>query len=385
MIPRKVKLRDVVEINPTAKVGHGVNEDVSFLAMADVSVCGHIETFQQRSLAEVRKGYTSFCEGDVILAKITPCFENGKAAIVEGMPMKLGFGSTEFHVLRPSDAIDVRFLFHLIWNPGFRRIGSSRMTGSAGQKRVPTAYLADYEFVLPSLGEQKRIAAILDKADSLRRKRQEAILLADDLLRATFFEMFGDPVTNNKHWPERAIAEIAVVTTGNTPSRQIEAYYGDAIEWIKSDNINTPSHFLTKSREGLSAFGETVGRTVPAGSTLMTCIAGSPSCIGNVAMADRKIAFNQQINAVTPFSGVEPEFMYGLLLLSKQRIQASSTSSMKGMVSKGALEKVKLIWPPSEQQETFVKIFRQIQRMRFQMSKADVSDLVDALQSKLLT
>jgi type I restriction enzyme S subunit len=186
-----VRLRDVVEINPSSRLSDTSLKEVCFVAMADVSETGRIINFQTRLLHEVNKGYTSFCQGDVLLAKITPCFENGKAAVVEHLASSVGFGSTEFHILRPSSEIDARFLFHLIWNPRFRRLGATRMTGSAGQKRVPTAFLAEYEFRLPKLAEQKRIAAILDKADSLRRKRQEAIRLADEFLRAVFIDLFG--------------------------------------------------------------------------------------------------------------------------------------------------------------------------------------------------
>lgn len=379
-----VRLRDVVEINPATRVSDATEKEVCFAAMADVSEAGHITSFQKRPLLEVSKGYTSFCEGDILLAKITPCFENGKAAVVDRLASSVGFGSTEFHVLRPSSKIDARFLFHLIWNPGFRSRGAKRMTGSAGQKRLPTAFLAEYEFLLPQLSEQKRIATILDKADSLRRKRREAIRLADEFLRSAFYEIFGDPVANNKNWGEREIAEIGKVTTGNTPSRDVDAYFGDALEWIKSDNINTAGHWLTKAREGLSELGATVARTAPSGSTLMTCIAGSPSCIGNVAMTDRTVAFNQQINAVTPLADIEPEFVYALLLFSKGRIQAASTNSMKGMVSKGALEKVRLIWPPVDLQKKFVQVFKQVQRLQSRMEAADGSSLFNALQSKIL-
>jgi len=119
---------------------------------------------------------------------------------------------------------------------------------------------------LPPLAEQKRIAAILDKADAIRRKRQQAIQLADEFLRAVFLDMFGDPVTNPKGWNVRPLKELSTVTTGNTPSRKEPKFYGDHIEWIKSDNINTPSHFLTSATEYLSEEGKAAGRVVPAGS-----------------------------------------------------------------------------------------------------------------------
>lgn len=214
-----VRLRDVIEINPATRVNDTLEKDVRFVAMADVSETGRITNFQTRPLLEVSKGYTSFLQGDVLLAKITPCFENGKAAVVEQLASSVGFGSTEFHVLRPSSKIDEKFLFHLIWNPRFRRLGAARMTGSAGQKRLPTAFLAEYEFSLPQLAEQKRIAAILDKADSVRRKRQETIRRTDELLRALFIDMYGDPSKNPKGWPVLRMGDVIDFKGGSQPPK----------------------------------------------------------------------------------------------------------------------------------------------------------------------
>lgn len=203
-----VRLGDVVEINPATRIGGMLESEVSFAAMADMSETGRIAKFQKRPLSEVSKGYTTFCQGDVLLAKITPCFENGKAAVVEHLASSVGFGSTEFHVLRPSSKIDARFLFHLIWNPQFRRLGAARMTGSAGQKRVPTAFLAEYEFWLPRLADQQRIAAILDKADSLSCKRKDAIRLEDEFLRSAYLDLV------KKH-PNRASVESVLADIPN--------------------------------------------------------------------------------------------------------------------------------------------------------------------------
>jgi type I restriction enzyme S subunit len=209
---------------------------------------------------------------------------------------------------------------------------------------------------LPPLPEQKRIAAILDKADEIRRKREKAIELTDAFLRSVFLEMFGDPVSNPRKWGTVAIREIAKVVTGNTPSRKISSYFGDEIDWIKSDNINTPSHFLTPASERLSLSGKAVGRVVPRNSILITCIAGSPACIGNAAISTREVAFNQQINALVPFSD-NCEFIYSLILLGKKLIQSASTNSMKGMVSKGKLEQIKVINPPDSLQHRFREVF----------------------------
>lgn len=258
-------------------------------------------------------------------------------------------GADGVKVLEPRPGFDPRFLFHYL--------NTIRLPADLGYSRH-YKYLKRATVPKPRIEEQRRIAAILDKADAIRKNRIKVVTTAGEYLRSAFFELFGDPVGNSKGLPEQPIAEIATVTTGNTPSREVSSYYGDHIEWIKSDNINTPSHFLTKASEGLSEAGLRVARSAPADSTLITCIAGSPSCIGNAALADRAVSFNQQINALTPKPGIEPEFLYAVTLFSKARIQAASTNGMKGMVSKGALEQVRFILPPRDQREQFVSVFR---------------------------
>ena len=196
-----VKLSEVATINPRCPKDIDGSQEVSFLAMASVSENGHLLNQEPRILEETKKGFTYFERNDVIVAKITPCFENGKAAYLDKLDTRVGFGSTEFHVLRPdTEKLDGKYLFYLLWNPKFRHLGERNMSGSAGQKRVPADLLKKHEIPLPPLPEQKRIAAILDKADQLRQKRQQAIGLADEFLRSVFLDMFGDPVTNPKGW-----------------------------------------------------------------------------------------------------------------------------------------------------------------------------------------
>jgi type I restriction enzyme S subunit len=175
--------------------------------MAAVSEAGELVGCDTRSLSDVSRGYTYFAEGDVLLAKITPCFENGKAVHLRKLTHGVGFGSTEFHVLRSGPEIDGRYLFYAVWNQHFRAVGARNMTGTAGQKRLPPRFVSDYKIALPALPEQRRIAAILDKADGLRRKRQQSLAMTDEFLRAAFLEMFGDPVTNPKGWPTVSLNE----------------------------------------------------------------------------------------------------------------------------------------------------------------------------------
>jgi type I restriction enzyme S subunit len=123
---------------------------------------GVIDVSSQQSVEEVQSGLTLFEQGDVLFAKITPCMENGKGAFVSKLPTRHAFGSTEFHVLRPSREVDGKFLYYATFNPVFRTYAAENMTGAAGQKRVSSRFLKDTRLFLPSVREQERIAAYLD-------------------------------------------------------------------------------------------------------------------------------------------------------------------------------------------------------------------------------
>lgn len=162
---RRVELRDVADVNPRAD-RLATEGDLTFLAMADVSESGEVinQTKVAAQGASVH-GYTRFRRGDLLCAKITPCFENGKGADTASLLTTQGFGSTEFHVVRAGEMIHPRLLHQIIQSNEFRRRGEQFMTGSAGQKRVPADFLEAYGIALPPPGEQRRIVAVLDAWD----------------------------------------------------------------------------------------------------------------------------------------------------------------------------------------------------------------------------
>jgi type I restriction enzyme S subunit len=361
---RTAKLVEIAELNP--RLGESLDSDemVSFVPMSAVTAeSASTSTGEDRPYAAVSKGYTSFLNGDVLLAKITPCFENGKIAQAN-LSHRIGFGSTEFHVVRPlAGKADARYLMHFLRQEHVRRDGERKMTGSAGQRRVPEHFLAGLEVPTPTLEEQRLIAKVLDRAEALRAKRRVTLAQLDTLTQSIFLDIFGDPARNPKGWPLVSISEIGSVITGNTPSRAHPEYFGTTIEWIKSDNINTPHYYLTKASEGLSEVGKAISRTAPAHSILVTCIAGSPDCIGNAAMTDREVAFNQQINALVPRQG-DPHFLYAQIRAGKRLIREASTDGMKGMVSKSRFENILLPFPPLCLQRDFAHRVVAIERLK---------------------
>lgn len=209
------KLADVADLNPPLAASLSDGDDVSFIPMAAVDADSMTAVdLETRLYSEVSKGYTPFLDGDVLVAKITPCFENGKIAQV-CLSRRYGFGSTEFHIVRPrSDRADARYLVHFLRQDSVRKQGESRMTGSAGQRRVPEHFLAGLTIPLPPLPEQRRIAEILDKADALRAKRRAALAKLDTLTQSIFLDMFGDPATNPKGWNLTPLGEISEVQGG---------------------------------------------------------------------------------------------------------------------------------------------------------------------------
>ena len=140
------------------------------------------------------------------------------------------------------ERIDVPYLY---WWLQANRMYLQGLGNGATFKEVSKAVVSRIEIPLPPLPEQRRIADILDQADALRAKRRVALADLDNLTKSVFLEIFGDPVTNPKHWPLVPIGKIGTVVTGNTPSRAVPGYFGNDIEWIKSDNINTPEYFAT--------------------------------------------------------------------------------------------------------------------------------------------
>lgn len=220
------------------------------------------------------------------------------------------------------------------------------------------------EIPLPPLDEQKQIAVMLDKVDTLRRQRNQSIQLTERLLQSVFIDMFGDPERNPKSWPMRELGKFGIVQTGNTPTRSNKDNYATTgLEWIKTDNIVEDRVFVTEAIEKLSAVGAKAARVAPANSLLVTCIAGSVKSIGRASLTDRKVAFNQQINAITPHANVSPLFLYILLKIARRQVQVAAGKGMKKIIKKSTFESLRFIAPDEDQQRAFEKIAKKSYRI----------------------
>ncbi len=190
------QLGEVSAVNPRldkSKISGDL--EVSFVPMPAVEAeTGKINVSMRRPFADVEKGYTGFKQGDVLFAKITPCMENGKMAVVPNVHGGLAFGSTEFHVLRPSDGVLAKYLYYFVSSKCFRADAEHNMTGAVGQRRVPTTYLSEAMLPVPPIAEQRRIVETVEQLfselvkgiENLKQARAQLAVYRQALLKHAF-------------------------------------------------------------------------------------------------------------------------------------------------------------------------------------------------------
>ena len=327
--------RFCANVNPQPFRSLHPNSEVSFVPMEAVGEYGGLNLDQKRSVFEVSSGYTEFKDGDVVVAKITPCFENGKGALATGLLNGIGFGTTELHVLRPFANLDVRFLFYFSISQVFRNMGEGEMYGAGGQKRVPPEFCKDIHIPLPPVEEQNSIADLLDretaKIDTLvakkrtlieRLKEERTALITHTVtrglppeaaraaglephpkLKPSGVEWLGEVPT---HWEIVALRRYAKqVQTGSTPPTVEERFYENgSIPWYGPASFDDQI-VVTRPVKMIheSAVREGVVRCFAKGTTLVVTIGAT---LGKVSSLDAKGSCNQQITAIE----FDPKIIY---------------------------------------------------------------------------
>lgn len=347
-----VPLNSVADINPRLPSGLDETQLVSFLAMASVSEDGQLLAEEARILAETKKGYTYFERGDVLLAKITPCFENGKAAYLGNLKHQVGFGSTEFHVIRPHDGkLDPQYLFYLVWNDQFRFLGQRAMTGAAGQKRVSADFLKSFETPLPPLPEQRRIAAILDKADGIRRKRQQAVRLTEDFLRSVFLDMFGDPVTNSKGWEMKKLGEIGSLDRGVSKHRPRNApeLLGGVHPLIQTGDVSNSDGYIRRYKSTYSDLGLKQSKLWPTGTLCITIAAN----IARTGILTFDACFPDSVVGFSPSDCATTEYVQYWIGFLQKILEKNAPESAQKNINLAILRGLDIPMPPVELQKQF--------------------------------
>jgi type I restriction enzyme, S subunit len=382
------RLRFVCQLNPPKSELEELPADmvVSFLPMEKIGTEGEMVLDENRALESVMQGFTYFRDGDVIVAKITPCFENGKGAACIGLTGGIGFGSTEFHVLRPHGNTSSKYIFYLTRSLPFRSIGTASMLGSAGQKRVPEDYIKNFASAFPPPDEQRAIVRFLDRktdeidaliklkehqCELLDKKRQVLIshavtrgLDSSVPLRPSGYEWLGDiparwRIISVRHLIQRQDLETQDGNHGELHPVASE-YVGSGVPFIMANNIRDgrilfdTCKFITKER----ACGLRIGFAKP-NDVLLTHkgTLGEAAIVPNDIPAPFLMLTPQVTYYRTKTEDISPEYLYYFfcsLAFKNQMDVISSIQSTRGYVGLLAQKEFRFVLPLREEQEAIV-------------------------------
>ncbi|WP_082133771.1 restriction endonuclease subunit S [Vogesella sp. EB] len=265
------------------------------------------------------------------------------------------------------EKIHLPFLYYFLQKRGFEDV----ISGSA-QPQITRQGLTNITVPKVPLEEQKRIAAILDKADSLRRKRAQATALADNFLRATFLEMFGDPVTNPKGWE---VCSVGDVTTCIVPGRDKPKSFTGMTPWVTTkDLIHLGLTANSIDRLGLDddEISGVKAKTVPSGAVLMTCVGD----LGVLSISDSDMVINQQLHAFLCSQDVINSFLMYALSFQKPYMQSMASSTTLPYMNKTICNGIPVFKPPLPLQKRFNDFFLKIQSLKKSLSVATESGTV---------
>ncbi len=256
---------------PKSEVAHLPRDTaVSFLPMEKIGEDGSLSLDTERTIEQVGQGFTYFRDGDVIVAKITPCFENGKGALCAGLQNSIGFGTTELHVIRPDDRLDSKYLFYVTRTHLFRNLGVALMYGAAGQQRVPQSFIDNFPVAIPGLEEQRAIAAFLDREttrlDALIAKKQRLIELLQEKHTALISQAVTkglDPNVTMKdsgvewlgeipaHWTVEKLKRLSPRISGRLVYQPAQYFVDEGVPFLFGNNV-TESGFVLDNLKYIS-------------------------------------------------------------------------------------------------------------------------------------
>jgi type I restriction enzyme, S subunit len=357
------KLGEVCQIRPPKSEARGRvsdDEQVSFLPMEDLGINEKfVQATQTKPLSAVVGSYTYFADGDVLLAKITPCFENGKLGIAAGLANGMGFGSSEYIVFRPDGTLSNEWLYYYLSREVFRVEGAERMQGAVGHKRVAKEFIESYPIPVSPLSEQKRIVGILDEAfegiatakANAEKNLQNARALFESHLQSVFSQ-------RGKDWEETTISQYIrfIDYRGRTPEKTESGLRLITAKNVKMGYLQeTPKEYVSPD-----TYDRWMTRGIPRlGDVLFT----TEAPLANVAQLDtnEKVVFSQRIIIMQPeASKLDSTFLKYLLLSQpiQKRVHDKGTGATVKGIKARLLKTIKIEFPRSvkEQQQIVTKL-----------------------------
>ena len=376
------RLSEIAYINPRESISKGI---VARKVPMDKlqPFCRDIPEFV---FAEYRGG-TKFRNGDTIMARITPCLENGKVAKISILnDDEIGFGSTEYIVFRAIEGIsDADFLYYLICSPLVRNPAIKSMVGSSGRQRVQTDVVANLYIDLPPIEEQQKIGCILKVFDDKIELNNKINNNLEQQAQAYFDELFV--VHADPNWSECTLSDIGSVVAGGTPSKSKPEYYADqGIAWITPKDLSVnKSKFISHGENDISelGFSKSSAAKMPAGTILFS----SRAPIGYIAIAQNEVTTNQGFKSVIPNENISTAYMYFLLKNLLPTIEGMASGSTFKEISGAAMKSVPTVMPDADTIQLFSSfcepVFKEQEILEAENHR--LSALRDSLLPKLMS
>ena len=379
------ELSEICLVNPT--IDKSVIADdlaVSFVPMPAVEAeSGGIDVSATRIFGEVKKGYTPFMEGDVLFAKITPCMENGKMAIAPALTNGLGFGSTEFHVLRAHEGVSPKFIYYFVSSKTFRHVAEHNMSGAVGQRRVTTPYLSACKIPVPPTAEQHRIVAKIEElfseldqgVASLKTAREQLKVYRQSLLK----NALEGKLAAATGWREKSLGQLlAFLTSG---SRGWAAYYATTGDlFVRAQNIKHDRLELDDvAFVALPDKAEGLRTRIQQGDLLIT-ITGANVTKSALVKHDLGVAYvSQHVALCRPTTEILPEYLYWFIVAEaagRKQLTDMAYGAGKPGLNLENIRSVNVPFPSLHEQQEIVE------HIESKLSEADQLDqtLATALQ-----
>ena len=339
----QMRAADFIEFNPRLSIKKG--------AVATKIAMDKLKPFTKK-IPETEKaefgGGSKFCNGDTIMARITPCLENGKTAFVDILEdNEIAFGSTEFIVMRAREGIsDPQFVYYLATSPMFRNVAIKSMVGSSGRQRVQQSVLDELELTVPSLEKQKQIGsflALLDKKIAVNNEINDNLELQ---AQAFFQELFVDNA--DPEWAIGTISDLGAVVGGSTPSKAKPEYYTETgIAWITPKDLSVnKSKFISHGENDITELGlkNSSATIMPEGTVLFS----SRAPIGYIAVAAGEVTTNQGFKSIVPKPEIGTAFVYYFLKHNLPIIEGMASGSTFKEVSGNTMKGVPAVIPDTD-------------------------------------
>ncbi|MEL4381376.1 restriction endonuclease subunit S [Shewanella algae] len=401
------RLRFAMKLNPSKKeVPLSDSELVSFVPMDAVGENGGIRLDEHKELGDIGSGYTYFRDNDVVVAKITPCFENGKGAIAKGLTNGCAFGTTELHVLRADlELLEPNFLFYLTVSDWFRDLGESEMYGAGGQKRVPEDFIKNLVVGIPSKEEQKAIAGFLDRKtaqiDALIAKKQSLL----DKLAEQRTALISQAVTKGldpsvpmkdsgvewlgeipEHWEIWKVTHgFNQIGSGTTPKSDNPLFFDGDVPWVTTSELREGTIFDTSQKVTEEALAQySALKLYPKGSL---AIAMYGATIGRLGIFGVDATVNQACCVYSQPTVFDTRFVYYWLWMRRPVLISLSNGGGQPNLSQDDLKKLWIPIPDISEQKNIVQYLdKKVPQVDARITKVQtIIDKLNEYRSALIT